>query len=318
MDAWSDLSVFLAAAREGSATRAAGRLGLTVTTVSRRLAKLEEAAGRPLFVRSADGLALTPAGEALLPHAERVEQGALAGFAAVQALEERPSGRVDIALPGDMVHLVLLPHLRHLGESHPDLEIVLTLGTGLADLMRREADIAVRVIRPEAGEELVSTRLRDVENAVFAAPAYLETVRDPADPAAHRWITWNDDVSYLPEFRWLEAMVPRAKIALRTNQSTVIRHAAAAGLGAAVLPRLFGQLTPTLVEVPLTVPPPPPLELWMVTHRALRYSARVAATWSYLDARLRWTGDPGELEQLRGELTAAYGVRFSTANQSSS
>jgi DNA-binding transcriptional LysR family regulator len=103
IDTWSDLAVFLAAAREGSATRAAARLGLTVTTVTRRLSKLEEATGRPLFVRTADGLTLTSAEEALFPHAERVEQSALAGLASVQALEERPSGRVELALPGDMV-----------------------------------------------------------------------------------------------------------------------------------------------------------------------------------------------------------------------
>ena len=308
--------MFLAAARDGSATRAAARLGLTVTTVTRRLARLEATVGRPLFVRTADGLTLTAAGDALVPHAEKVEQGALAGFAAVQSLEERPAGRVDLALPGDMVHLILIPHLRGLLEAHPDLQIVLSIGGGLADLMRREADIAVRIVRPAEGEELVSTRLRDVENAVFAAPSYLATLPDPQEPRAHRWITWDAPVEAVPELQWLEQVCGAPTVCLRSNQSTALRHAAAAGLGAAVLPRLFGRLTPTLVEVPLAAPPVPPMPLWMVTHRAIRHSPRIAAVWSYLDARLRDTGDPGELDMLRREVAAAYGLAFgvNTAN----
>lgn len=303
--------MFLAAIRGGSASRAASALSMTVTTVTRRLTRLEEAVGRPLFVRTADGLAPTAAGLALLPHAEKVERGALAGFAAVQSLEERPVGRVEIALPGDMVQLIVLPDLHQLLQAHPGLEIVITAGTGLADLMRREADIAVRVVRPAEGEELVSTRLRDVENAVFASPSYLESIHNPRDPDAHRWITWDPSLGHLLESVWLtEVCKAPPNVAVRTNHASTVRLSAAAGCGAAVLPRLFGQLTPTLVEVPLDAPPPPGAALWMVTHRALRWSPRVDAVWSYLDQRLRARPDREDLPLLRAEVSAAYGIQF--------
>lgn len=228
MDTWDDLACFLAAWREGSAKRAASALGVSVSTVGRRLDRLEQALGKPLFVRTAEGLEPASAAHALLPHALAAEYAVHAGVNAVAAVDEAPVGRVTIALPADMVQLVLLPVMAEFLEAFPGIELVFDQGSGLADLMRREADIAVRIIRPTEGEELVVTRLRDVELSVFARPSYLATLADPSDPTAHRWITWPESLAHVPEATWLARTVPDARIALRANNPTTARLAAAA------------------------------------------------------------------------------------------
>ena len=317
MPRWDDLDVFLAAFRAGSIVQAAARLGVGVTTVSRRLDRLEEHVGQPLFARTSTGLDPLPAALALRPHAEAAEQALLAGQAAIAAQEPSAHGRVTIALPTDMVLLVLLPHLAQFTRAHPQIELVFDQGNSVADLMRREADIAVRVVRPQAGDELISTRLRPVELAVFGSRTYL---RDHPSPHgdAHIWVGWTEALEHLPESRWLQQVSPNARYALRTSHTTTVRLAAAAGLGLAVMPRLFGQLSPTLQEVTLEGPPPPTYDLWLITHRALRHSARVDAVWTYLDQRLR-AADQDDLAMLSAELHDAYGLTFdSVTNHSSS
>jgi len=317
MDA-DDLQVFLAAWRHGSVSKAAAALGVGVSTTSRRLDRLETHVGQPLFVRTASGLAPLPAAEALHPHAVAAERSLHEGAAAIAALEPGVQGRVTIALPSDMVQLILLPHLPHFARAHPEVELVFHQGTGLADLMRREADIAIRIVQPTDGEELVAVRLRTVEHAVFGARAYLDEVGRSRDAAAYRWVGWSPELEHLPSEQWLRHVVGDRPYALRSGHPTTLRHAAAAGVGLAVLPRLFGQLTPTLEEWALDAPPLPDAHLWMVTHRALRHAPRVAATWDYLVERLRDDPDQDDLAVLRPELAAAYGLDFTTAKSSSS
>lgn len=319
-----DLQVFLAAWREGSVSKAAARLGVGVSTASRRIDRLEEHLGRPLFVRTASGLAPLPAAEALRPHAEEAERALLAGAAAVESLELAVQGRVTVALPSDMVQLVLLPHLPTFVRRHPEVELVFRQGSGLADLMRREADIAVRVVQPTAGEELVATRLRPVAMGVFGSRRYFEEVGRSPDPLAHRWVSWDPELGRLPEAEWLRSIIGDRPIALRSSHVSTIRLAAAAGVGLALMPQLFGHLTPTLEPIALDVPDVPPTHLWMVTHRALRHAPRVAATWDHFVERLREKPEQDDVALLRGELAEAYGLSFAglasvtTPNHSSS
>lgn len=314
---WDDQATFLATLREGSASRAAAALGVSVSTVTRRLARLEARLGEPLFVRTADGMTPTRAAEALQPHAEAAERSILAGQAAVDALDDRPAGKVTLALPVDMVQLVVLPELATFTQAYPDIELVFDQGSGLADLMRREADIAVRVVRPTDGDELVATRLRTEKHGIFASPAYLAQ-HDSTDPSTHRWITWHTGLDHLPESRWLAAHAPDAPRVLRTNSPTSVRLAAAAGVGVAILPRLFGLLTPGLRELQLDGAPLPTFDLWMITHRALRHAPAIDAVWTWFEGRLRRVPDQDDVALLRGDLTRAYSRTFDTTPNTSS
>jgi DNA-binding transcriptional LysR family regulator len=286
---WDDLRVLLATFRSASLTRASAELGVSVSTVSRRIAALEETLGQALFARTPEGLVPTPTASTLAAHAERVERVMLEAEDALVGLEEVPAGEVRLSAPDDMTHLVLIPALRPLLTQHPALRLEIRQGLGLADLTRREADIAVRIHPPAHGEELLVTRLRDVHLGIYATPEYLQSVPQPADPRAHRWISCTDDhhvvVSH-PE--WMDRATDGLQPVLKLNNPTSVRLAAAAGLGVAVLPCLFAALTPGLVAVPLSTEDlPAPMPLYMVTHRAIRHSARVRAVWEFLDALLR-------------------------------
>lgn len=297
---WSDLRVFLAAVRAGSATRAAVELGMGVSTVTRRLGALEQAIGQPLVVRTPTGIALTPAGEALLPHAVRVESAVHAGRAAVGSLQEPVRGEVVVALPSDMLLLVLLPRLRPFLEAHPHITLAFDQHNRVADLRRREADIAVRTFVPEDGEELIATRLRQVEFVVFSRREDLDRMDDPSDPRQHRWVGWVEGLSGAPPVD----LLAQGRYAVRCSSPVTVRHAIAAGLGSGVLPRIFGRLMPNVVEAP--VPFDGRMPLYMITHRAIRGRPRVAAVWDELERLLR-AGDPADEEATLREALAVYG-----------
>jgi DNA-binding transcriptional LysR family regulator len=286
---WDDLRVLLATFRSASLTRASAELGVSVSTVSRRITALEETLGQTLFARTPDGLVPTPTAQTLAAHAERVERVMLDAENALVGLEEEPAGAVRLAAPDDMTHLVLIPALRPLLVQYPALRLEIHQGMGMADLTRREADIAVRIRPPDHGEELIITRLRDVHLGIYASGEYLQTVDRPTDPRAHRWISCTDDhhaVVTHPE--WLERVTDGLQPVLKLNNPTSVRLAAAAGLGVTVMPCLFAALTPGLVPVPLSVPDlPAPMPLFMITHRAIRHGARVRAVWEFLDGLLR-------------------------------
>jgi len=297
---WSDLRVFLAACRTGSLSRAASELGVSLSTVSRRITVLEGVLGEPLFARTPSGLQLSPAAIALRPHAEAVERAAVAGMAAVSTVDPGLAGEVRVALPADMLILVLLPRLRPFLLAHPRICLSLEHGRRQMDLTRREADIAVRASRPERGEELVYKRIRTVAMGVFAARSVLDPIDDPSDPTQHRWIaeTQGGGAS------WVEA-VSGGRIALRCTSPHTVRHAACAGLGTAVMPEIFGELSPSLARVPIE--PPPPLDLYLIVHRAIRHAPAVNAVWTELTELLAQGDREGDLEKLRAGISNTTG-----------
>ncbi|MEQ1507662.1 MAG: LysR family transcriptional regulator, partial [Myxococcota bacterium] len=275
---WDDLRVLLAAHRSASLTRAAAELDVSVSTVSRRLAAFEEVVGQVLFVRTPDGLVPTAAATALVPHAESIERVTRDAERALIGLDDRPAGTVRLTAPDDMTNLVLFPALPELLDAHPGLRIALVHGFGLADLTRREADLAVRVSRPERGDELIATRLRDVGVSLYATERYLASIADPTDPAAHRWIHCPSDPDAGDALDDWQREVLGFEPTLRVGSLTAVRLAVAAGIGIAVVPDLFAAVTAAtdgrpLVRVPLAIPLPPPLPLFLVTHRAIRHTA---------------------------------------------
>jgi DNA-binding transcriptional LysR family regulator len=279
---WSDLQVFLEACRSGSATRAAGALDVSVSTVTRRLAELERVVGKPLFERLPTGLVLTPVGELLRAHAERAERAILEGASAVASVGLEVEGEVVVAVPNDMLLLILLPRLRPFLDAHPSLTVVFDDHPTVADLSRREADIAVRIRVPDQGEELITSRLRTVHLALFCRRDVLAAMDDPSDPRSHRWLTW--DQAGTPGRAWMDA-ISGGVYGMRCSSAVTARHAIAAGLGTGLLPRSFGEVTPDLAEVP--IPVDMSFELQLITHRAIRSRPAVGAMWEELERLLR-------------------------------
>src|SRR5215813_2726871 len=166
---WDDVRLFLALHRARTVGAAARALGVDPSTVSRRLGALEETLAATLFDRGREGIAPTEAAERLLPVAEEIEAAMTRFTTAAEGLEREVSGRVRITCPPDVAEVVLVPLLPGLLARHPSLSVDLEPGEATLDLTRREADLALRTVRPLRGD-LVVRRLRDVVWVVAAAP----------------------------------------------------------------------------------------------------------------------------------------------------
>jgi DNA-binding transcriptional LysR family regulator len=290
--------------RSGQLAGAAARLGLDVSTVSRRIDRLEADLGVHLFDRTREGTVPTSAAEAMLPAAEDMERG-LAQFASViDAIETTAEGLVRVTSPPGVADAFIAPLLARFRHTYPRVVVELDASIGYADLTRREADIAVRATRPRSGD-LIATKLLATRTIPMTSPEYAEELGKLKRWTDARWITWSADLAHLPTGRWMTEHVP-AVPALRTSHFASQMNGAAAGLGIVLAPEPFQHvhrivpvsiaktLQPSLDALPLE-------ELWLVGHRALRTVPRVAALWEFLAANL---SDPARAIELRATAPA--------------
>jgi len=254
---WQDLRILLAVARAGSVVAAARELGVAHTTVSRRLAALEED-GPALFVRGAAGFAPTPEGEALLERARAVEDAMLALDRRIASLSGRLDGTVRVAtnLPwGEL----LMPRLGRLRERAPGLILHVQISNAVVDLARHEADVAVRVVPPgrtPAWSSVVARKLVSSGFALFGAQRYFERRGERPGPLAdldgHDLIVYGGNFPWQPGAAFLDGPGARARRVMTTNHPHGAAEAAAAGFGLAIVPCFLGearglvQLTPPL------------------------------------------------------------------------
>lgn len=258
---WNDLRYFAAIHRTGSLTAAARMLGVSVQTVGRRIAALEDATGVTLFVRHASGYVATPDADVLMLEAERVEE-AVAGFRARAAGRgDTISGVVRLAAPETIAVHLLLPALRPLLERHPDLELEIVTGIAPVGIARGEADLALRLVAPEHGA-LTVRRVGMMRHGFYAG------ANAPSDPASARLVGWTDDHD-LPASRWLRRLTGRSAD-VRFNHLEAHHAAIAAGLGIGILPCF---LESNLVRLPSALIMEEPL--WLVSHAAAKMSKRV-------------------------------------------
>ncbi len=286
---WDDLKVLLALHRRGSLKRAAEALGVNISTVSRRLDALEELLGTHLFDRTPDGVRPTAAAEQLVPHAEGMERAAQGFLHGLEGFEVEVEGVVRLTAPPGLAEQLIAPALGELCDAHPKLRLQILASVGYADLTRREADLALRIMRPAAGD-FVATRLAAHPWCIVASPAHAAALGKLRDPDATRWVTWGEELAHLPDARWLAANVRRERVVLETSSMTAQLEAVRAGLGVMVVPRPYAEL-PGLVGVRCTgaiektLAAMPEGTLWLVGHRALREVPRVAVVWAWLKRR---------------------------------
>jgi len=282
---WDDVRVLLALLAGRSLSRAGALLGVNASTVSRRLEALEGALRARLFDRTPDGVLPTALAETLAPHAESMERS-VAGLAlAAEGREVAVEGEVRLtALPGGMEYLVA-PALPRLLARYPRLRLTLDASVAYADLTRREADLALRSVRPTSGDLLVR-KLGEGTGAIHASPAYAAELGRLRTLGDARWITWGDDLAHLEAARFVSERVPADAVHVRTSHIGTQLAAARAGVGVVLVDRAVGRAN-GLTEVS----PAPALqrelphlrsELWLVVHRALRGVPRVAAVWEFL------------------------------------
>jgi DNA-binding transcriptional LysR family regulator len=297
---WDQVRVFLAVARAGQLAGAAGRLGLDVSTVSRRLDRLEAELATHLFDRTREGTVATAAAESLLPAAEDMER-ALARFAtAVDAVETFAEGAVRLTAPPGLADAFVAPLLARFHARFPRVTVELDASVGYADLTRREADLALRAARPRSGD-LVAVRVVSTRALPMTSPGYAAELGRLRRWSDARWIIWGADLMHIPTGRWMAEALVGVTPVLRTSAFTSQLAAAEAGLGVTLASEPFRHvraLVPVAIARSLRASwaALPVEELWLVGHRALRTVPRIAALWDFLaDALAR----PEEAAALR-------------------
>ncbi len=300
---WDQVRVFLAVARAGQLSGAAARLGLDVSTVSRRLDRLEVELGIHLFDRTREGTVPTAAAEAMVAAAEDMERGLAQFAAAVDAVETVAEGLVRVTAPPGLADAFVAPLLARFRERFPHVTVELDASIGYADLTRREADLALRSMRPRSGD-LVAVKLLAIRSLPMTAPEYATELGKLRRFTDARWITWAADLAHIPTARWFTEHVAGAVPVLRTSHFASQLTAAAAGLGVALAPQPY-RAVHRLVEVKVSraLQPSwqalPVEELWLVGHRALRTVPRIAALWDFLADNLSQPERAAELWRSR-------------------
>jgi DNA-binding transcriptional LysR family regulator len=213
---WDDLRVFLAVARAGGLTPAGQRLRVDPATVGRRITRLEEDFGAPLFARSPQGYALTEAGQRLLPQAVAVEQAREAAFETAETASGGLSGQIRIGAPDGCANYVLPQVCARIVEDNPDLEVQIVALPRVFNLSRREADMAVGVSRPTAGR-LTVQKISDYHLHLAASEDYLARhpkIHSLEDLKGHRMVGYIPDMIFDKELDYLtELGVERVNLA---------------------------------------------------------------------------------------------------------
>ena len=280
---WDDVRFFLTVHREGNLARAGASLKLDPTTVGRRISSLETRLGARLFDRTSHGYRLTAAGTRLLPRAERIEEEALAVERDVAGTDQKLQGRVRLSATEMLTTRLIAPRLSKFYEQYPDICVELVCTNRDINLARREADIALRLARPDH-EDLVVKKLFTIELGFYARPDYVERFGMPpqsGDWSGHRVIMFAEGRPFRRENAWMENNLREAACVMRSDSVSSIYSAAVGGLGVALLPSEVAEHDPKLVRVPFDGAPAP-RSAWQAVHRDLRHSARIRAVLDFL------------------------------------
>lgn len=280
---WSDLRVFLAIAREGKLGAAARTLAQTQPTMGRRLRALEAAVGHPLFRRTPDGFVLTEEGTAVFRRAERMESEALAIERELSGQAQQLEGPLRITCSDWFGVNLLAPVLAAFSQRHPRVGLELLTDARFLSLSRREADLAFR-IRPFTEPDVVSRRLLHIPYGVYQREGLPHPMR--GDGEGSTLIALDSAFAGTPDDSWLQTVLPRARIALRSNNRDVQARLCALGAGVSVLPRPLGDRLPGVERLDLG-DEPPGRDTWVGYHRDLRRLARLRALLDFVQAHFQ-------------------------------
>ena len=290
---WNHIRAFHATAAEGSLSAAARRLGLTQPTLSRQVAALEAELGVTLFERVGRKLVLTRTGTDLLDHVRAMGEAAQSVAPAASGHVQEISGRVSISATDAYAAYILPGIVERIRAEAPEITLAVIASNALSDLRHREADIAIRHVRPDA-PELIGRHLRDTEAHFYAARSWIDrhgAPRSPADLAGPALLGFDDVDLYAAHLQGIGIPVPAAAFRLLSENSVVIWEMVRRGLGIAAMLREVAARTPEVVRL-LPDLPPIPVPIWLVTHRELNTSRRIRVVHDILAEELTRMGKP--------------------------
>lgn len=280
---WNQARAFLATAEEGSLSAAARALGLTQPTLGRQVAALEARLGVTLFERVGRSVQLTQSGIELLEHVRAMADAANRMSLTASGQAQTIEGQVRITASDLMSAHILPPALHHLRAVAPRLEIDIVAANDVRDLLRREADIAIRHVRPEQ-PDLIARRVREETARFYAAQSYIAARGRPsvADGLAdHEFISFGDKERMLEYLAPFGLGLDRGSFRLGSESGIVAWEMVRNGLGIAVMSdeiaAKFAGVEPVLEDLEPFVFP-----VWLVTHRELHTSRRIRLVFDHL------------------------------------
>jgi DNA-binding transcriptional LysR family regulator len=288
---WALVKSFLAVLDAGSLMGAARRLHAQQPTLSRHVAELETQLGAPLFERTGRGVTPTAAALAIADAARQMEAGALALTRGLATARSATTGTVRISTSAVAATWLLPPVLTALQAAEPGIAIELVATNQLTNLLRREADIAVRMVRP-AQTSLVARKLGEVDIVAAAHRSYLKragTPREPSELVRHRLIGYDRDETIERGFARMGLALAHEAFALRTDDQVAYGRLVAAGAGIGFVARYNLRHWPGVVPL-LPMLQIPPLPCWLAVHREIHSNALVRRVFDFLAEAL-----PGEL-----------------------
>lgn len=280
---WNHAKAFLKTAETGSLSAAAVELYMTQPTLGRQVSALEKALGVALFERVGRGLVLTPNGEQLLAHVQQMAASADQLTWSASGQSQHIAGKIIITATDVMAYHVLPPILIELRRAEPELDIEVIAANSVSDLLRREADIALRAFRPTE-PELIGRKLKDETSYLYAAHSYLSQLGHPeqvADYSDADFVGFNDNQRYLDVLRGWGFKVQEDNISMVCESLIIHWQLVLAGAGVGVMLGAIGEPEPRVRRI---VPSLPPFvsELWLVTHRDMKTNARVRRVFDFL------------------------------------
>ena len=280
---WNQLKAFLETAETGSLSAAARKLGLTQPTLSRQVAAIEQRMGVTLFERVGKRMALTPTGLDLLEHARAMGAAADALRLAATGRSEALGGVVSVSASDAVAAYLLPPLMQQLRQQEPGIAIELISSNALSDLLRREADIAVRHVKPEQ-PELIARLIRETEANFYASEDWVKAHGHPrtAEDATHLPFVGADrSGQFLAYLRQHGLPLSEANFSCYADHSVAHWALVRQGMGIGAMMEEIARQTPGIVRV-LDEVPPVKFPIWLVTHRELRTSRRIRVVFEKL------------------------------------
>ncbi len=273
---WEDIRHFLAVAQCGTLSGAARGLKVDHATVSRRLAALEAALDVRLVDRLPRSCRLTTVGRQVLERAKEMEAGAHGIARLAKAAHAPLVGRVTLSAPPVLVTHLLVEHLARFRGEYPDIRLSLSAQGQQVSLSRREADVAVRLVRPdEAGS--VTRKIGTMPFGLYGHRSYTHL----AVPERWQFIAFDHSFAEMPQQRWLLGIAGDRPVACELNHISEHLIAARAGVGVAGLPCFLGERDHDLVRVDADVPSFA-RDIWLVVHRDLRNTSAIRAVMDFV------------------------------------
>jgi len=281
---WGLIRSFLAALDQGSLLGAARVLRISQPTVGRHIAELESQLGVVLFERTGRGLLPSATALQLAEAARGMEAGALQLARTLSGAQTQTSGSVRITASVPVAVHLMPPLLARLRQALPDIQIELVSSNQVSNLLRREADIAVRMVRSDQSS-LVARKIGVVGLGAYAHKSYLArhgALRQPTELLQHALIGSDADPAILQGFQAMGYPVSRASFALRSDDFLVQWQAVRAGLGVGFAADYLARTEPDVVQVLPGLLKIPPLPMWLAVHREIRTNRLIRAVYDFL------------------------------------